>query len=460
MTKYDYRITNWTFQLLQPKSPRRHTEIGLTRSPRLSAIFNPEPSTARVLVIDGQPSERHLRMMAFDRYEHRIWGPKPAERVFGQFDDRRLAAGASGPRIRVSRLVDTYDLLPLPLEAAGVVSATPLDGDDQGVLRNEGAGSEPPYEVILPATADFQGPLCQPPADDLRDRMLVVPSEVSWRVPVLARAVAGTGNPLSRVRKIEAYLRSHNAYSLNFEPQGEPLGDFILNHRAAHCQYFASAVVVMARAAGVPARLVTGYYAHERYDDHTSVVRERDAHAWAECWVEGVGWVTADATPSDGRPDALFTDPPKWQRRWERIQDIPRRLREWVLTLPLPQVGRVMLIVAAIAGSGWLALKLPARLKVTRRHRQAAYVGAGPELAAAARRFERLLRKRGVPLAPDRTWRESLQSLADDPARIDPDTYLRFVSAYENARFGGDRRSVQNVTELLDGLGPGKRKQS
>ncbi len=76
-----------------------------------------------------------------------------------------------------------------------------------------------------------------------------------------------------------------------------PLSGFLLATRAGHCEYFASATVLLLRAAGIPARYATGFSAQEWSKlDHAYVVRERHAHAWVRAWVGGA-WRDVDTTP-------------------------------------------------------------------------------------------------------------------------------------------------------------------
>lgn len=76
-----------------------------------------------------------------------------------------------------------------------------------------------------------------------------------------------------------------------------PLTEFLLATRAGHCEYFASATVLILRAAGIPARYATGFSAQEWSKlDGAYVVRERHAHAWARAWVGGA-WQDLDTTP-------------------------------------------------------------------------------------------------------------------------------------------------------------------
>lgn len=124
---------------------------------------------------------------------------------------------------------------------------------------------------------------------------------------------AGTRGPLDDpvgrrrfVDAVEGYLHS-SAFSYSLEPTPvqygrEPIGDFILSERRGHCEYFASALVLICQYRGIPARLVTGYLG----GDYNAlggyyVVRQRHAHAWAEVYLPGEDWVRYDPTPWAGR---------------------------------------------------------------------------------------------------------------------------------------------------------------
>jgi transglutaminase-like putative cysteine protease len=79
--------------------------------------------------------------------------------------------------------------------------------------------------------------------------------------------------------------------------EGDPVDGFLFGTRAGFCEHYAAAFVVLMRAAGLPARVVTGYQGGEVNPvDGYLVVRQRDAHAWAEVWLEDRGWVRVDPT--------------------------------------------------------------------------------------------------------------------------------------------------------------------
>ena len=122
-------------------------------------------------------------------------------------------------------------------------------------------------------------------------------------------ALAAGGTP-ALVQAALGRLRS-GGYSYTLEPGvygNDTADEFWFDRRAGFCEHIASAFVVLMRAAGVPARIVTGYQGGElNAVDHYWTVRHSDAHAWAEVWQEGTGWVRVDPTGAvaPGRVGAL-----------------------------------------------------------------------------------------------------------------------------------------------------------
>jgi transglutaminase-like putative cysteine protease len=133
------------------------------------------------------------------------------------------------------------------------------------------------------------------------------------RIPALARAMmAGAATDLERARAIERRLRADYGYTLELPDHevADPLAYFLFTRQKGHCEYFASAMTVMLRTAGIPARLATGFQSGV-YNPITDfwLVRASDAHAWVEAWIPGHGWTTFDPTPPDPnrRSFALLT---------------------------------------------------------------------------------------------------------------------------------------------------------
>ena len=110
---------------------------------------------------------------------------------------------------------------------------------------------------------------------------------------------AGQGGGFVAQALLHMFRTQPFRYTLNPGTYGKRDGidQFLFDRRAGFCEHYAQAFVVVMRAAGIPARIVTGYQGG-RYNpvDNTWVVRQSDAHAWAEYWLPQLGWVRADPT--------------------------------------------------------------------------------------------------------------------------------------------------------------------
>jgi transglutaminase-like putative cysteine protease len=108
------------------------------------------------------------------------------------------------------------------------------------------------------------------------------------------------GSAAAFVQAVLTFLRTGGfSYSLTPPPLGprNPVDDFLFRTRKGFCGHYASAFVDLMRAGGVPARVVTGYLGGKRNPfDGTLIVRQSDAHAWAEVWLRGRGWTRVDPT--------------------------------------------------------------------------------------------------------------------------------------------------------------------
>ena len=111
---------------------------------------------------------------------------------------------------------------------------------------------------------------------------------------------------LEIARVLEAHFLEPGRYrySLSMAIQDatiDPVEDFLFNRHAGHCEYFASALVLMLRSVGIPARLVTGFKGGELSSDGTLHIQQRFAHAWVEALIDRKTWVTLDGTPAAER---------------------------------------------------------------------------------------------------------------------------------------------------------------
>lgn len=125
----------------------------------------------------------------------------------------------------------------------------------------------------------------------------------------LAREVMGDPSDpvIDRIYRLESYLLRELSYTTVFlNREGDnPLEDFLFVHKSGHCELFASAMVLMLRAEGIPARFIAGFLDAEYNPlEGYYMVRQENAHAWVEAYTEDQGWQVFDPTPPDGRPAA------------------------------------------------------------------------------------------------------------------------------------------------------------
>ncbi len=139
--------------------------------------------------------------------------------------------------------------------------------------------------------------LPQKPFD--KSRYLQLPPGFSPRITALVRTVLARGGGDS-VTALYDFIKSQPyKYSLKDLPASDtPLEDFLLTQRSGNCEYFASALAVMLRTAGIPARVVGGYR-NGYYNDTGGyyLVLQKNAHVWVEAYRNGRGWIRLDPTP-------------------------------------------------------------------------------------------------------------------------------------------------------------------
>jgi hypothetical protein len=133
-----------------------------------------------------------------------------------------------------------------------------------------------------------------------RRRGLQLPDGYNWRARALAqnmRRAARDGRDM--IDQVLGMFRNQQFFYTMTPPLlGEhPIDDFLFNTRSGFCEHYASAFVFLMRAANIPARVVTGYQGGEVNPiGNYMIVRQSEAHAWAEVWLEDSGWVRVDPT--------------------------------------------------------------------------------------------------------------------------------------------------------------------
>jgi len=277
----------------------------------------------------------YFRGAAYDTYDGRSWANRSVIRrtldrtADGWFvvstPDAAPVAESSG--LRQDILIEALDTTVL----FGASFIETIKGGFQSV-HVDGVGG---LSLAAPTSARFQYQVWSIPhrvrepdrmADAGSARFLQVP-DMSPRVAALAREVAvESRTPSEKARAIERYLQEAYQYSLDVGTavSASPIEDFLFTRKTGYCEHYATAMVVMLRTLGIPARLVTGFLPGlwNDFGNYYSV-RQQDAHAWVEVYFQDAGWVTFDPTPIvPAAPLAMFSHVSKvvdsLRLKWDR----------------------------------------------------------------------------------------------------------------------------------------------
>jgi transglutaminase-like putative cysteine protease len=261
----------------------------------LGALDGLLDSDRRVYRIFGGQVD-YLRGAVLDVYEAGGWRrSEAAERKV----EARLEDEPGARAIRIESVTMHGDRFFVPLAARALRSApSAVEIDALGAIRARARADATSLRLALgPRTS------ARPAEPSALDRAL--PRRVRRQLEALAGEwTLGATTPQARLAAIESHLMREYGYARAFNRgvNNEPLLDFLFVHKQGHCEYFATALALLGRAAGIPTRVVMGYRVSEKSPYGYWVVRERNAHAWVEAWLPELGWTTQDATPDEAQP--------------------------------------------------------------------------------------------------------------------------------------------------------------
>ncbi len=319
---------------------------GLDDALELGALTSMLQSEEMVLRVYGRGVDR-VRGAVYDRYDRGRWRSSrgPAHSI------QRVGTGPLRQRdaVMVERVGGVRGWVMIPLGATGLSTEEgAVRVDPLGVVRS--IPGDPAVRVwFRPGVRTAMAP--SPPGPDDRS----VPAAIRPRLTEIAeRFSAGATTPFERVERIADALRTRYRYSLQFErtPRVDPVIDFLDRHPQGHCEFFASSLALLGRAAGVPTRVVGGYRVAERnpIGDYF-VVREKNAHAWVEAWDDTRGWVTLDATPESEVPQNIGHESRWWAALGDGLAVMAGQSKDWFERRTTEQRLGVALVLLV----GWLA---------------------------------------------------------------------------------------------------------
>ncbi|WP_310494190.1 DUF3488 and transglutaminase-like domain-containing protein [Dechloromonas sp.] len=321
----------------------------------------------------------------------------------------------------------------------------------------------------LSASLDYRFNLSEDP--QVLRRNLALPASGNPQTRALAAQWRAGNAPEAVIAKALALFNAEFTYTLQPPLLGlHGIDDFLFETKRGFCEHYAAAFVTLMRAAGIPARVVGGYQGGEFNPlDQYLVVRQSDAHAWAEVWLAGKGWVRVDPTaavsPSrieTGIADALAFGEPlpmliqlraDWIRtlryRWEAINNAwnqsvlgydPQRQRELLARLGLSDTDWRSLAIALGSTCGLLVAGLMAWALYKR-----------PERDPVVRLWHKALRqlaRRKVDCPPWETPLELARRVREQhPELAEP--FQRVVDAYLVARYGSTDKHLKPLRDAI-----------
>jgi protein-glutamine gamma-glutamyltransferase len=416
--------------LLLLAKPRTGHMVGFSDHVDLGVVgkLRTDPTIAMRIEISDLPAPpparlaMHLRGAAFDTYDGKTWSRTPRQQ-----DTVLYGAGIlwirRAPNIRRDRVLH-IDLEPFdtpvlfaPLGAVAIdvhprgdpVLGSKLEvrSGPEGQYFYRGADEQGlRYDVYLGAqTETFRD---VPSAND-RQRYLSLPASLPARVRALAHDVTkGATTPSEKAVALETHLRGEYAYDLSAPPRsGDPIDDFLFVSRRGHCEFYSTAMVLLLRELGIPARNVTGFIGgtYNRFG-RFYVVRQGDAHSWVEAFLPNRGWQTFDPTPpADAAPKGQFSGALAIMR--DILEATGQRWDRYVVGYDLRQQMHLVRSISHYGQAKWMPGSLRRSLLV-------AFFGAA--FAGSAAYFYWSYRRRHAPAgatkAPTRQQRQRMKATA------------------------------------------------
>lgn len=264
----------------------------------------------RVKFIDPAPApaQRYWRGAVLTQFDGRTWTRRAALTLPITPSDSFLIGEKNSPTIRQQvtmeasgqRWLFALETPEFPPNLENNSSLHSHINTDREILSDRPLTERTRYDVT--STINHQGAHFVVYADEssaLRES-LVLPDGFNPRTIAFAQTLRAKANSDAEVVKATLDFFHHKNFTYTLEPPllGEnSVDEFLFSTRAGFCEHYSGAFVVLMRAANIPARVVTGYQGGEINPvDGFMTVRQSDAHAWAEVWLEGSGWVRVDPT--------------------------------------------------------------------------------------------------------------------------------------------------------------------
>ncbi|ABW14469.1 transglutaminase domain protein [Parafrankia sp. EAN1pec] len=263
---------------------------------------------------------QYLRLTALENFD----GQRFTLRALNATKEARVSEGLPGPERGVRTISTTASVavsgemaeryLPvpgIPTDFDGLAGDWRLAEPTGTVFstRTSTAGLRYTVSAAVPDPTAQQIAAATGPVPESMNVVTQLPQDADPRLrTLLAQITTGASTGYARVLAIQNFLRgSEFTYDLNGAPtvQDGALSEFLFESRRGYCEQFASAMTVLVRMLGLPARVAIGFTHGTRTADGTWVITNKQAHAWPEVWFPTLGWLPFEPTRrSDGATPA------------------------------------------------------------------------------------------------------------------------------------------------------------
>ena len=309
--------------------------VGFSQSLNLAADLNNRNTVPVLTFRTNDPSPPPLRVSVSSSYRDGEWRPQRTGAEDIGVQRQPVIEAPTGLAPEVPRRRYQMQVLTNALREPNLAAPYPLaEGDLHGVRWGLDPLTQTPlveqtpdsyelaYDDLNPSRRQLEEARADLPGDDPQTRYLRVDEQSGARVADLdKRLLKSDGSPYEHALAIQDYLRTSGGftYSLTLAPARDsagrsldldPLSSFLVT-KQGYCVQFATAMVMMARSAGIPARMAIGFLPGTATQGVWTVTAA-DAHAWPELYLDGVGWTRFEPTPAvrSGAPPVYASDLP------------------------------------------------------------------------------------------------------------------------------------------------------
>jgi hypothetical protein len=392
---------------------------------QIGRIKNSGQIVIRLESTEGPPPA-YLREASYRSYKGQTWSSEMTEGDFQRVVETNETSWVLLPEKPTIATVEIgcyiehgRSLLPLPSGSARLekLRAYILEKNPLGAVAAQGPGV-----VVFDARFGPGQTMDTPPVD--KDDLLPVPPREADALQQVVDELHLKGQPLKQaLQTLERFFQEKFTYRTwqppSFSRTNEsPLTRFLLRTRAGHCEYFATAGVLLLRKAGFPARYAVGYAVHEGARGKY-VVRQRDAHSWCLVWNQNANhWQDFDPTPASwmeaegSRASNLQFLTDFWSRikfelakfRWGQTH-----LRQYILTALIPILAFLLYRILFRSRRGRAG-------KGKEGDRQ---IVVWPGLDSEFYQLEKKLQERGIERGPGEPLAYWLRRASENPALAD-----------------------------------------